>query len=565
MLYSKLGLTTIKENPAEAEIVSHQLMLRAGLIRKLSSGLFTWLPIGLRVLRKVETIVREEMNKAGAQEILMPAVQPSELWKESGRWDEYGSLLLRMQDRHERDYCFGPTHEEVVTDIARKELRSHKQLPVNFYQIQTKFRDEIRPRFGIMRAREFLMKDAYSFHLNQDSLEEGYKLMYVAYASTFSRLGLEFRVVDADSGEIGGNRSQEFHVIADSGEDAIVYCDEEDYASNIELAITKKRQNKRPTPKKQKEKISTPNAKDIKSLCDFLKTKPKKTIKTLIVNGIEKPIAIVIRGDHELNIFKASKIPGVSLPITMTSKEDIKKSTGYDLGFLGPIELGIPTYYDHAVAEMSDFICGANEKDYHYTGVNFNNDIDEPKTHDLRNVVDGDPSPSGKGILKIARGIEVGHIFQLGTKYSEALNATIQDKEGNDVPMSMGCYGIGITRIVGAAIEQNHDTRGIIWPEAISPFHVIIIPINLYKSNKVKRATEDLYSLMQKKNIEVLLDDRNVRPGVQFADAELIGIPHRVVISEKGIDNNNIEYRHRTSEDSKIITTEQLFDLLEKK
>jgi len=565
MLYSKLGLTTIKENPAEAEIVSHQLMLRAGLIRKLSSGLFTWLPIGLRVLRKVETIVREEMNKAGAQEILMPAVQPSELWKESGRWDEYGSLLLRMQDRHERDYCFGPTHEEVVTDIARKELRSHKQLPVNFYQIQTKFRDEIRPRFGIMRAREFLMKDAYSFHLNQDSLEEGYKLMYAAYASTFSRLGLEFRVVDADSGEIGGNRSQEFHVIADSGEDAIVYCDEENYASNIELAITKKRQKKRPTPKKQKEKISTPNAKDIKSLCDFLKTKPKQTIKTLIVNGIEKPIAIVIRGDHELNIFKASKIPGVSLPITMTSKEDIKKSTGYDLGFLGPIELGIPTYYDHAVAEMSDFICGANEKDYHYTGVNFNNDIDEPKTHDLRNVVDGDPSPSGKGILKIARGIEVGHIFQLGTKYSEALNATIQDKEGNEVPMSMGCYGIGITRIVGAAIEQNHDTKGIIWPEAISPFHVIIIPINLYKSNKVKRASEDLYSLMQKKNIEVLLDDRNVRPGVQFADAELIGIPHRVVISEKGIDNNNIEYRHRTSEDSKIITNEQLFDLLEKK
>jgi prolyl-tRNA synthetase len=565
MLYSKLGLTTIKENPAEAEIVSHQLMLRAGLIRKLSSGLYTWLPIGLRVLRKVETIVREEMNKAGAQEILMPAVQPSELWKESGRWDEYGSLLLRMQDRHERDYCFGPTHEEVVTDIARKELRSHKQLPVNFYQIQTKFRDEIRPRFGIMRAREFLMKDAYSFHLNQDSLEEGYKLMYAAYASTFSRLGLEFRVVDADSGEIGGNRSQEFHVIADSGEDAIVYCDEENYASNIELAITKKRQNKRPTPKKQKEKISTPNAKDIKSLCDFLKTKPKKTIKTLIVNGIEKPIAIVIRGDHELNIFKASKIPGVSLPITMTSKEDVKKSTGYDLGFLGPIELGIPIYYDHAVAEMSDFICGANEKDYHYTGVNFNNDIDEPKTHDLRNVVDGDPSPSGKGILKIARGIEVGHIFQLGTKYSEALNATIQDKEGNEVPMSMGCYGIGITRIVGAAIEQNHDTKGIIWPEAISPFHVIIIPINLYKSNKVKRATEDLYSLMQKKNIEVLLDDRNVRPGVQFADAELIGIPHRVVISEKGIDNNHIEYRHRTNEDSKNITTEQLFDLLENK
>ncbi len=563
MLYSKLCLTTIKENPAEAEIVSHQLMLRAGLIRKLSSGLFTWLPIGLRVLRKVETIVREEMNKAGAQEILMPAVQPSELWKESGRWDEYGSLLLRMQDRHERDYCFGPTHEEVVTDIARKELRSHKQLPVNFYQIQTKFRDEIRPRFGIMRAREFLMKDAYSFHLNQDSLEEGYKLMHTAYSSAFSRLGLEFRVVDADSGEIGGNRSQEFHVIADSGEDAIVYCDEENYASNIELAIIKKPQDKRPTPKKQKEKVSTPNTKDIRSLCGFLKIKPQETIKTLIVNGADNPIAIVIRGDHELNIIKASKIPGVSLPITMTSKEDIKISTGYELGFLGPIELGIPTYYDHAVTGMSDFVCGANERDYHYTGVNFGNDIDEPETHDLRNVVDGDPSPSGKGMLKIARGIEVGHIFQLGTKYSEALNATIQDQKGNDIPMSMGCYGIGITRIVGAAVEQNHDTKGIIWPETISPFHVIIIPINLYKSNKVKKATENLYSLMQKRNIEVLLDNRNVRPGVQFADAELIGIPHRVVISDKGIDSNQIEYRHRTSEDSKIISTEQLFDLLE--
>jgi len=565
MLYSKLGLTTIKENPAEAEIVSHQLMLRAGLIRKLSSGLFTWMPIGLRVLRKVETIVREEMNKAGAQEILMPAVQPSELWKESGRWDEYGSLLLRMQDRHERDYCFGPTHEEVVTDIARKELRSHKQLPINFYQIQTKFRDEIRPRFGIMRAREFLMKDAYSFHLNQNSLEEGYKLMYTAYSSAFSRLGLEFRIVDADSGEIGGNRSQEFHVIADSGEDAIVYCDEDNYASNTELAITKKTQSKRPAPKKEKERVSTPNTKDIKSLCDLLKTKPEKTIKTLILNGTDTPIAIVIRGDHELNIIKASKIPGVSLPITMASKEDIKKSTGYDLGFLGPIELDIPIYYDHAVAEMSDFVCGANERDYHYTGVNFDSDIDEPETHDLRNVVEGDPSPSGKGTLSIARGIEVGHIFQLGKKYSKALNATVQDQDGNDIPMSMGCYGIGITRIVGAAIEQNHDKKGIIWPEAISPFDIIIIPINLYKSGKVKKAAEDLYSLMQKKDIEVLLDDRNARPGIQFADAELIGIPHRVVISEKGIDNNHIEYRHRTSEDSKSISTEQLFDLLENK
>lgn len=562
MLYSKLGLNTLKENPVDAEIISHQLMLRAGLIRKLSSGLFTWMPIGLRVLRKVEKIVREEMNRAGAQELLMPAVQPSELWKESGRWDQYGSLLLRMKDRHDRDYCFGPTHEEVITDIARKELRSHKQLPINFYQIQTKFRDEIRPRFGVMRAREFIMKDAYSFHVNQESLEEGYEQMYEAYSSTFSRLGLEFRIVDADNGEIGGNRSQEFHVIADSGEDAIVYCDEENYASNVESAVIKKTSNSWAVATQEKKKISTPNSKDIKSLCEFLNIESKDTLKTLIIEGSDQPIALVIRGDHELNMIKVSKLSGVSLPVTMASPEKIKTVTGHELGYLGPINLNIPIYFDHAVNCMSDFVCGANESNYHFTGVNFERDLEKPETLDLRMVVNGDPSPLGKGKLNIARGIEVGHIFQLGTKYSEALNATVQDKEGQDTPMAMGCYGIGVSRIVGAAIEQNHDDKGIIWPETLAPFKIIIIPIGLNRSEIVKEATNDLYDQMMALGFEVLLDDRDVRPGVKFADAELIGIPHRVVISEKGIEKNNIEYRHRTNKDSEMITRENLMQLL---
>ena len=562
MLYSKLGLNTLKENPVDAEIISHQLMLRAGLIRKLSSGLFTWMPIGLRVLRKVEKIVREEMNRAGAQELLMPAVQPSELWKESGRWDQYGSLLLRMKDRHDRDYCFGPTHEEVITDIARKELRSHKQLPINFYQIQTKFRDEIRPRFGVMRAREFIMKDAYSFHVNQESLEEGYEQMYEAYSSTFSRLGLEFRIVDADNGEIGGNRSQEFHVIADSGEDAIVYCDEENYASNVESAVIKKTSNSWAVATQEKKKISTPNSKDIKSLCEFLNIESKDTLKTLIIEGSDQPIALVIRGDHELNMIKVSKLSGVSLPVTMASPEKIKTVTGHELGYLGPINLNIPIYFDHAVNCMSDFVCGANESNYHFTGVNFERDLEKPETLDLRMVVNGDPSPLGKGKLNIARGIEVGHIFQLGTKYSEALNATVQDKEGQDTPMAMGCYGIGVSRIVGAAIEQNHDDKGIIWPETLAPFKIIIIPIGLNRSEIVKEATNDLYDQMMALGFEVLLDDRDVRPGVKFADAELIGIPHRVVISEKGIEKNNIEYRHRTNKDSEMITRENLMRLL---
>ena len=558
MFYSKLGLTTIKENPSDAEIISHQLMLRAGLIRKLSAGLYTWMPIGLRVLRKVENIVREEMNNAGAQEILMPAVQPSSLWEESGRWNEYGSLLLRIKDRHNRDYCFGPTHEEVITDIARKELRSHKQLPLNFYQIQTKFRDEIRPRFGVMRAREFLMKDAYSFHLDQDSLEQGYNLMHKTYSKAFERMGLEFRVVDADSGEIGGNRSQEFHVIADSGEDAIAFCDEENYAANIELTPTLKIQAKTIKSKQRKEKEHTPNTKDIASLCKLLKVEPKDTVKTLLLKGEKKPIAVVLRGDHQLNIIKAAKISGISLPVTMADEKEIKKSTGYDFGYIGPIDLGLKIYYDHAVSEMPSLICGANEKDYHFVDANFSDDLGNPDTIDLRNAEVGDPSPNGKGKLSIARGIEVGHIFQLGTKYSQALKATVQDDSGKDVPLSMGCYGIGISRIVAAAIEQNHDESGIIWPENIAPFKVIIIPINMHKSKKVETAATDLYEFLKNQNIEVLFDDRKIRPGIQFADAELIGIPIRIVISEKGITNNQIEFRSRISQDSEMLSREEV-------
>ena len=560
MFYSKLGLTTIKENPSDAEIISHQLMLRAGLIRKLSAGLYTWMPIGLRVLRKVEMIVREEMNNAGAQELLMPAVQPSSLWEESGRWNEYGSLLLRIKDRHNRDYCFGPTHEEVITDIARRELRSHKQLPLNFFQIQTKFRDEIRPRFGVMRAREFLMKDAYSFHLDQNSLEQGYNLMHETYSKAFERMGLEFRVVDADSGEIGGNRSQEFHVIADSGEDAIAYCDEENYAANIELTPTIKSKAKTIEAKKRREKKHTPNTKDIASLCDLLKVEPKDTVKTLLLKGEKRPIALVLRGDHQLNIIKAAKIPSISLPITMADEKEIKKLTGYDFGYIGPIDLGLEIYFDHAVAEMPSIICGANEKDYHFVDANFSDDLGNPDTIDLRNAEAGDPSPNGKGKLSIARGIEVGHIFQLGTKYSQALKATVQDDSGKDVSLLMGCYGIGISRIVAAAIEQNHDESGIIWPENIAPFKVIIIPINMHKSKTVETAATDLYKFLKDQDIEVLFDDRKIRPGIQFADAELIGIPNRIVISEKGITNNQIEFRSRISQDSEMLSREEVIE-----
>ncbi|MEX1266005.1 MAG: proline--tRNA ligase, partial [Woeseia sp.] len=434
---------------------------------------------------------REEMNRAGALELLMPAVQPAELWQESGRWDQYGSLLLRMRDRHDRDYCFGPTHEEVITDIARRELKSYRQLPVNFYQIQTKFRDEIRPRFGVMRAREFIMKDAYSFDIDHDALVESYQRMHTAYTAIFERLGLEFRVVDADSGEIGGSRSQEFHVLADSGEDAIAWSDEDDYASNIETAETVPAEGKAPAPAAELGKVSTPGTRTIDALCSQLGVTPEQTIKTLIVAGSNgTPVALVLRGDHELNTIKAARLPGIASPVEMADVDTVRKATGSPPGFAGPLGLDIPVWFDHATASMSDFVCGANETDMHLTGVNFGRDLPQPETVDLRNAVAGDPSPTGRGTLKLARGIEVGHIFQLGTKYSEALGATVQDQAGNDVPMAMGCYGIGITRIVGAAIEQNHDDRGIIWPAPLTPFDVVLIPINMHRSDDVRDAAE---------------------------------------------------------------------------
>jgi prolyl-tRNA synthetase len=564
MRFTEFGLVTLKEVPAEAEIISHQLMLRAGMIRRLAAGLFTWMPLGIRVLHKVQRIVREEMDRAGALEVLMPAVQPAELWQESGRWEQYGHLLLRMKDRHERDYCFGPTHEEVITDIARRELKSYRQLPVNWYQIQTKFRDEIRPRFGVMRAREFIMKDAYSFHVDQQSLEEGYRRMHDAYVAIFTRLGLSFRIVDADSGEIGGSRSQEFHVLADSGEDAIAWSDEDAYASNVETAATLRPDGEPPAPKSKLEKIHTPSTRSIEALCGTLGVTPQQALKTLIVAGTGQPVALVLRGDHVLNAVKAEKIPGVAKPLTMADSETIRRVTGCEPGYAGPMGLTIPVWFDHAVRLMSDFVIGANETDRHYTGVNFGRDLPPPDTVDLRNVVEGDPAPGGKGRLSIARGIEVGHIFQLGTKYSKAMGAKVQDQDGVERAMAMGCYGIGITRIVGAAIEQNHDERGIIWPQPLAPFEVVLVPINLHKSERLREAAEQLYAELSGAGFEVLFDDRDARPGVKFADAELIGVPHRVVISERGLEAGELEYRHRRDTESRTLKREDALDLLKR-
>jgi prolyl-tRNA synthetase len=563
MRFSEFGLTTLKEVPAEAEIVSHQLMLRAGLIRRLASGLFTWMPLGVRVLRKIEAVVREEMNRAGALELLMPAVQPAELWQETGRWDKYGPLLLRMSDRHERQFCFGPTHEEVITDIARRELRSYKQLPVNFYQIQTKFRDEIRPRFGVMRSREFIMKDAYSFDVDQAGLDASYDTMHAAYNAIFSRLGLRFKVVWADSGEIGGSKSQEFHVLADSGEDAIAYSDADNYASNVESAATTPPDGTRPAGTKPLEKVATPGTKTIRALCEQLGISPEQTVKTLIVEGTAGPVALVLRGDHELNAVKAQKIADVASPLTMAAPADVLRATGCEPGFVGPLGLEIPVHVDHAAAALADFVCGANEVDMHYTGVNFGRDLAATTSVDLRNVVAGDPVPGGNGTLSIARGIEVGHIFQLGDKYSKAMRATVQDSDGKDRAMEMGCYGIGITRIVGAAIEQNHDENGIIWPEPLAPFDVILVPINMARSESLRVAAEALYAELRALGLDVLFDDRDVRPGVKFADAELIGIPHRLVISERGVAKGELEYRHRRDTDSRDLQHEDALKLLQ--
>jgi prolyl-tRNA synthetase len=556
MRLSQNPISTLKEVPADAEVVSHRLMLRTGMIRRLAAGLYVWLPLGLRTLRKVERIVREEMDRAGALEVSMPTVQPAELWKESGRWSKYGPELLRFKDRHDREFAYGPTHEEVITDIARRELHSYKQLPVNFYQIQSKFRDEIRPRFGVMRAREFLMKDAYSFHTDEASLAQGYRLMYDAYTRIFTRIGLKFRAVQADGGTIGGDTSQEFHVLADSGEDAIVFSDADDYAANLEKAATLPPAAPRAAAAEALTKIPTPNARTIAELSAQLGVDAALCVKTLLVDGSDGGVvALVIRGDHELNAVKSQKLPGVANPLRMASADRVRTSTGSEPGFIGPIGFRGKVYVDHAAAHAADFICGANEKDMHFRGVNWGRDLDEPQAVDIRNVQSGDLSPSGHGTLKIARGIEVGHIFQLGQLYSEAMHATVLDEQGKALTMFMGCYGIGVTRVVAAAIEQNHDANGIIWPDAIAPFQVVLVPINYQKSTLVQEAVDSLYRDFSAAGIDVLLDDRDARPGVKFADSELLGIPHRIVIGERGLAAGTLEYRHRRETESTEIPT----------
>src|SRR3984957_6010454 len=551
MRLSHYPINTLKETPAEAELISHQLMLRAGLIRRLAAGLYSWLPLGLRTLRKVERIVREEMDRSGALELIMPVVQPAELWQESGRWMEYGPELLRFKDRHQRDYVAAPTHEEVITDIARRELKSYRQLPVNYYQIQTKFRDEVRPRFGVMRAREFIMKDAYSFHIDEASLQETYRTMYDPYTRIFTRMGLKFRAVRADTGAIGGDVSQEFQVLAQSGEDAIVFSDGDDYAANLEAAVALAPTEPRPAAKEELRKVATPGAKTIEDLTRFLKVDASKTIKTLIVEGIDDTVvAFVLRGDHELNAIKAQKLPGVVSPLKMANAESVRKATGTEPGYIGIVGLKCRIYADHAALALADFVSGANEKDMHYTGTNWERDAASPTPADIRNVVEGDPSPSGKGHLKITRGIEVGHIFQLGQKYSTPMKATVLDEAGKDVTLHMGCYGIGVTRIVAAAIEQNHDEKGIIWPEPIAPFEVVLVPLNQHKSPRVREVADRLYAELTEAGIEVLYDDRDARPGVKFADAELLGIPHRVVVGDRGLEAGKLEYRGRRDAES---------------
>ena len=551
MRLSQYPLVTLKEVPSGAEIISHQLMVRSGMIRRLASGLYTWMPLGLRALRKVERIVREEMDAAGALELLMPVVQPSELWRESGRWDVFGPELLRFTDRHDRGFCLGPTHEEVITDIARRELRSYRQLPVNFYQIQTKFRDEIRPRFGVMRAREFMMKDAYSFHLDEACLEQTYRRMYDAYAAICRRMSLRFRAVEADTGAIGGNVSHEFHVLADSGEDAIAFSDESDYAANVEMAPSLPQPDNRPTAGVELQQVSTPDVRSIGQLTEFLGIDPSQCAKTLLVEGDDgHAVALVIRGDHDLNPIKAAKLPGVASPLQMATAETIRATAGCGAGFIGPVGLECVIFADHATRNMSDFVTGANSEDTHLQGVNWARDLAEPEFVDIRNVVEGDVSPDGHGTLSIARGIEVGHVFQLGAKYSEALGATVLDEDGRERQMLMGCYGIGVTRFVAAAIEQNHDENGIIWPEPIAPFQVALIPINLHKSPRVREAAETLYADLTARGIEVVFDDRKARPGVKFADCDLLGIPHRIVIGERALDDEQVEYKHRRDSES---------------
>jgi prolyl-tRNA synthetase len=569
MRASRLLIPTLKETPADAEIVSHQLMLRAGMIRKVAAGIYDWLPLGLRVLRKVETIVREEMDRADAQEMLMPAVQPAELWQESKRWDEYGPELLRFQDRHQREFCFGPTHEEIITALVRNEIRSYRQLPVNFYQIQTKFRDEIRPRFGVMRAREFMMKDAYSFHTDQASLQQTYDQMYEAYSRVFTRIGLKFCAVEADTGAIGGNTSHEFHVLAESGEDAIAFCDKYGYAANVELAPALPPMGKRRPPSKPMTEVDTPGQHTIDEVANFLNIDPAITVKTLLVRGVGGAVALVLRGDHELNIAKTEKLTQVCKPLEFVTDAEVEAAAGCAAGSIGPVGLhDIPVIADESAVRLSDFVCGANENGKHLTGVNWGRDMAEPKVADLRKVVAGDPCPAQGAAndpdarITIKRGIEVGHIFQLGTKYSEAMNAVCLDERGDTVVMPMGCYGIGVSRIVAAAIEQNHDDNGIIWPDAIAPFEAVIIPIGTKKSEKVAKTAESLYNLLSGAGMDVMLDDRDERPGVMFAEADLIGIPHRLVVGERGILKGTVEYKPRSASEPQELPIDDVVEAL---
>lgn len=568
MRTSQYLLSTLKETPADAEVISHQLMLRAGMIRKLASGLYTWLPTGVRVLKKVENIVREEMNNAGAIEVSMPVVQPADLWQESGRWEQYGPELLRFVDRGERPFVLGPTHEEVITDLIRNELSSYKQLPLNFYQIQTKFRDEVRPRFGVMRSREFLMKDAYSFHTSQESLQETYDAMYAAYSKIFSRMGLDFRAVQADTGSIGGSASHEFQVLAQSGEDDVVFSDTSDYAANIELAEAIAPKEPRAAATQEMTLVDTPNAKTIAELVEQFNLPIEKTVKTLLVKAVEgscfPQVALLVRGDHELNEVKAEKLPQVASPLTFATEEEIRAVVKAGPGSLGPVNMPIPVVIDRTVAAMSDFAAGANIDGKHHFGINWDRDVATPEVADIRNVVAGDPSPDGQGRLLIKRGIEVGHIFQLGTKYSEALKASVQGEDGRNQILTMGCYGIGVTRVAAAAIEQNYDERGIVWPDAIAPFQVAILPMNMHKSFRVQELAEKLYSELRAQGIEVLLDDRKERPGVMFADMELIGIPHTIVLGDRNLDNDDIEYKYRRNGEKQLIKTGDIVEYLVK-
>jgi prolyl-tRNA synthetase len=565
MRASQFLIATLKETPSDAEVISHQLMLRAGMIRKVAAGLYSWLPLGLRTLRKVERIVREEMDAAGAQEVLMPAIQPAELWQESGRWEQYGPELLRVNDRHNREFCVGPTHEEVITDLIRREIKSYKQLPANFYQIQTKFRDEIRPRFGVMRSREFIMKDAYSFHTDVESLAATYQVMHQAYTNIFTRLGLDFRPVLADTGSIGGESSHEFHVLAHSGEDDIAFSDSSDYAANVEMAEALAL-GERQAATEEMRLVDTPNAKTIAELVEQFNLPIEKTVKTLIVAASDAVdadfVALLVRGDHELNEIKAEKLLQVEAPLRFATDEEIRQVIGAGPGSLGPVNLPIPCIIDRSVETLSDFAAGANIDDKHYFGLNWERDLPTPQVADIRNVVEGDPSPCGQGKIQIRRGIEVGHIFQLGTKYSEAMNATVLDENGKAAVMSMGCYGIGVTRVVAAAIEQNHDDKGIIWPEALAPFSVALVPLNYDKSEDVRAKADELYAALQAAGIDVLMDDRKERPGVKFADMELMGIPQRLVISDRGLQNGTLEYKSRRDAESQDIPVETALEFL---